>query len=138
MTVIANDGTILFRPRHRLLRGLACVVVLVGLIASGLTALYHDFVKGVGSAVGAAMAVVVESGAVKAAEAANVASSAGVGVGQVTIAQAQHGDSTNHWVSGAVASTSFNVVSLDSAGDRLATAVEPGGRLWTCGFLLHI
>jgi hypothetical protein len=138
MTVNADDAMISIRPRHLLLRILACVVILVGLMAWGLTVLYQDFVKGMASAVGAAMGAVVESGAVNAADAANVAHRTGVGVGQITVAQVRNGDSTKHWVSGTVASTGFNVVSLDAVNDHLTTAVEPAGPHDGCAYGLAV
>jgi hypothetical protein len=118
---------VLVQPRHRLLRVLACLVVLAVLATLGVVTVARDLGKAVdkavtGAADGFGQALVV-SGAVDAAQASDVAHSKGVVDGGVTLAEVQSRVPTVKWVSGTVPSTNLNEASVAFAGNHVTTAV---------------
>jgi hypothetical protein len=124
MTDLGLESDPLIRPKHRLLRVLACMAVLVSLVAWGMTRLFADFGKAADAAAGAMAGVLVESGGLDAAQASNVARAQGTAVGSLTVAEVQRQVPSVRWVAATVVSTNINEASLAVAGDQVTTATE--------------
>ena len=124
MTDLGLESEPLIRPKHRLLRVLACMAVLVGLGAWGMTRLFADFGKAASAAAGAMVGAIVESGGLDAAQATNVARAQGTALGSLTLAEVQRQVPSVRWVGATVASTNMNEASVSIAGDHVTTASE--------------
>ncbi len=138
MTAFATDDTMLVRPRHRLLRILVCVAILAGLSAWGLIAVAGDLDNGLKAVGGAAVKVLLQSGAYNAARVSNVAHTEGIAMSAVTVAQTQQLYPTERWLPGSVAITGMNDVSMKVTGDHVVTVSEISGSGPPCSYGLAV
>ena len=138
MTAFATDDTMLVRPRHRLLRILVCVAILAGLSAWGLIAVARDLDNGLKAVGGAAVKVLLQSGAYNAARVSNVAHTEGIAMSAVTVAQTQQLYPTERWLPGSVAITGMNDVSMEVTGDHVVTVSEISGSGPPCSYGLAV